>query len=64
MRNLSLIECLKCLPAPKFLFLFRLENRLSSYLGNFDSGCLNLESNSDSFNPVKDLNNNGYLDNL
>ena len=65
MRNLSLIECLKCLPAPIDLVLsFLLDRRFISYSGYFDSTSLQMESNSDSSSPVNDLNNNGFLDNL
>ena len=65
MRNLSLIECLKGLPAPIDLVLsFILDRRFISYSGYFDSTSLQMESNSDNSNPVNDLNNNGFLDNL
>ena len=65
MRNLSLIECLKCLPAPiDSVLSFILDRRFISYSGYFDSTSLQMESNSDSSNPVKDLNNNSFLDNL
>ena len=53
MRNLSLIECLKGLPALIHLVLsFILDRRFISYSGYFDSTSLQMESNSDSSNPV------------
>ena len=64
MRNLSITECLKCLPAPTLLVLSFLDSLFISYFGYLDSTSLQIESNSDSSNPVNDLNNNGFLDNL
>ena len=67
MRNLSFTECLKCLPAPidlVLLLFFLLDRRFISYSGYFDSTSLQMESNCDNSNPVNDLNNKGFLDNL
>jgi hypothetical protein len=35
-----------------------------SYFGYLDSTSLRIESNPDDSNPVNDMNNNGFLDNL